>query len=199
MIKIAIFLSSWMSIMLIMFLLLPLYKSYRIDKFRYRMFRLRAELFDEAHKGEISFESDAYVMLREAINAFIRFGHKINLIRFVLFSIGLKTDDDTREPFSQRLKRNCTKQQKEMMMSYYEQLNICVVKHMIVTPFPLIVLLILCPIVPIIVLALILTKQTRKLLNRFKVLLDRLDLEQVSKQSHEDHLTYQGGTSKPSF
>ena len=84
-------------------------------------------------------------------------------------------------------------------MSYYERLNICVVKHMIVTPFSLIVLLILCPILLIPVLILILTKQTKKLLNRFKVLLDSLDLEQVSKQSHEDHLTYQGVTSKPSF
>ena len=199
MITVAIFLSSWMSIMLIMFLLLPFYKNYRIDKFRHRMFRLRAELFDEVHKGAISFESDAYIMLREAMNTFIRFGHKVNLIHFVLISVGLKTDDDIHEPFSQRLKRNCTKQQEEIMMSYYERLNICVVKHMIVTPFSLIVLLILCPILLIPVLILILTKQTKKLLNRSKVLLDSLDLEQVSKQSHEDHLTYQGVTSKPSF
>ncbi len=179
MINVAIFLSSWASIVLIAFLLFPLYKNYRIDKFRYRLFWLRAELFDEARKGTVSFENDAYIMLREIINAYIRFGHKLNLTRFVLFAFALKSDNGIREPFSERLKKNAIKKQEEIMMSYYERLNICVIKHMIVTPFFLAVLLILCPILLILVLVLILTKQTKKLLNRFKVLLDTLDLEQL--------------------
>ena len=197
MIKLVIFFSSWVSIVLIVFLLFPLYKNYRIDKFRHRLFRLRAELFDEARKGTISFENDAYIMLRETINVYIRFGHKLNLTRFVLFAFALKSDNGIREPFSERLKKNAIKKQEGIMMSYYERLNICVIKHMIVTPFSLAVLLILCPILLIPVLVLILTKQTKKLLTRFKVLLDNLDLEQVSKQSHEDHLTYQHGVIKP--
>jgi len=61
------------------------YVDYSIDAFRQRMFELRDALFDQARKGEISFESQAYSVLREKMNGFIRFAHRFSLIQLIGF------------------------------------------------------------------------------------------------------------------
>ncbi len=54
-----------------------LYRDYRIDLFRQRLFALRDELFDLARSGAISFDDRAYGLLRSTLNGFIRFGHRL--------------------------------------------------------------------------------------------------------------------------
>ena len=61
-----------------------LYKNYTIDIFRQRMFVLRDELFDDAAQGLIKFDHPAYGTMRRAMNGFIRFAHKLDLLQAIL-------------------------------------------------------------------------------------------------------------------
>src|SRR5437016_2293052 len=56
-----------------------LYRDYRVDLFRQRMFALRAELFDMAAAGRIAFDDPAYGKLRGMLNGYIRFAHRVSL------------------------------------------------------------------------------------------------------------------------
>src|SRR6266566_4122568 len=56
-----------------------LYRDYRVDLFRQRVFALRAELFEVGASGKISFDDPAYRMLRSMMNGYIRFAHRISL------------------------------------------------------------------------------------------------------------------------
>ncbi len=196
MIGVVILLASWLSIMLIVFLLIPLYKKYRIDAFRYRMFCLRGELFDEARKGTITFESDSYIMLRQSINTYIRFAHQLNLTKIFLFSWALKRVNPSNEPFLEKLKRKSTKEQKKIVVYYYERLTDEVMRHLILSPFffifvlPIILLTFCILVIPLVFVGLVLKirkwqvkSKIRKLQERLKIPLDNLDLEQVEKIS----------------
>jgi|SRR5882672_2427141 len=56
-----------------------LYRDYRVDLFRQRMFALRDELFDMAASGRIAFDNPAYGKLRDMLNGYIRFAHRVSL------------------------------------------------------------------------------------------------------------------------
>lgn len=196
MIEVVVLLSSWLSIMLIVFLLIPLYKKYRIDAFRQRMFCLRGELFDETRKGTITFESDSYIMLRQSINTYIRFAHQLNLTEIFLFSCALKRVNAITEPFSEKLKRKSTIEQKKIVACYYERLTDEVIRHLILSPFflifvlPIIFLIFCILVIPLLFVGLVLRirkwqvkSKIRKWQERLKIPLDNLDLEQVEKMT----------------
>lgn len=63
-----------------------LYRDYRVDLFRDRMFALRSELFDLAASGAVSFDDPAYAAMRTMINGYIRFAHRISLLVIILIS-----------------------------------------------------------------------------------------------------------------
>lgn len=63
----------------ILFIELP---KLNVDQTRDRLFKVRARLFDEAAKGNISFESDAYKISRLTLNGMIR-----NIEEFSLFGL----------------------------------------------------------------------------------------------------------------
>ncbi|HEX6039550.1 hypothetical protein [Longimicrobium sp.] len=56
-----------------------LYRDYRIDLFRQRMFAERDALFDYAAEGGIEFGHPAYTLVRSTMNGFIRFADRINV------------------------------------------------------------------------------------------------------------------------
>jgi hypothetical protein len=60
------------------------WSSVRLDCYRQRMFEVRDELFDYALAGKISFNDPAYRLLRQSINGFIRYGHKVSFGQFLL-------------------------------------------------------------------------------------------------------------------
>jgi hypothetical protein len=65
-----------------------LYRSYRLDLFRQRMFAVRDRLFDMGISGEIAFDDPAYGMLRSTINGIIHNGHRCGLMDiFILFAL----------------------------------------------------------------------------------------------------------------
>ena len=167
------FLASLISIAFLLFLLLWRFRDYRTDAFRQTMFQLRDELFDEARKGTINFDDDAYVMLRSAINGFIRFGHRLNLIQVILLHITLKKENHISEPFSERLKKNCTAEQEEIIIAYYMRMNFHIIEHLILSSYFLLLIGFMLAIPMLYLLAV--KKQIEKLGNYFSSLLDKLD------------------------
>lgn len=76
----------------ILILIFWLYGDYSIDSFRQRMFVLRDELFDEARSGLVEFDHPAYGLLRGAMNGYIRFGHRLRLLEFLIFMITVRKE-----------------------------------------------------------------------------------------------------------
>lgn len=70
-----------------------LWRDYRLDVFRERVFSLRDGLFLYALENKINFESIAYVGLRDRMNTMLRFAHELNFTRFFLVA--------TLHPFSE--------------------------------------------------------------------------------------------------
>lgn len=56
-----------------------LYRDYRIDLFRERMFALRDELFRMAANGDLSFDHPAYGLMRSTLNGLIRYADAVTL------------------------------------------------------------------------------------------------------------------------
>lgn len=61
------------------------WRPYRIDKVRNELFALRNELFDYAADGGVSLSNTAYRMLRDRVNALIRYAHIITVTRLLIF------------------------------------------------------------------------------------------------------------------
>jgi len=59
----------------------------RLDIFRQKMFALRDELFDYAESGRIGFNHPAYRLLRQSMNGFIRYGHRLTFFQINLMML----------------------------------------------------------------------------------------------------------------
>lgn len=62
-------------------------RRYRLDNVRLQLFALRNELFLLAANGDLAFDQPAYMVLRNRINALIRFAHIITAGRILLIGI----------------------------------------------------------------------------------------------------------------
>ena len=71
--------------------------SYRLDGFRQEMFSLRDELFDYAYSGKIGFDDPAYRLLRQLMNGFIRYAHRLTFFRVCMNLVVWKTVEVTPE------------------------------------------------------------------------------------------------------
>ena len=78
---------SLISLSLLLFLIVPLWNQYRIEKLRQDLFVVRDRLFMEAANGHIHFDSHSYRVTRTIINGLIRFGHKASLTRIILIML----------------------------------------------------------------------------------------------------------------
>lgn len=87
--SIATVVSSGLSLMGLVWLFFWLYRDYRRDLFRARLFSLRADLFDGAADGRISFDHPAYGLLRSTFNGFLRFGHRFGTLRMIAMALVL--------------------------------------------------------------------------------------------------------------
>lgn len=56
-----------------------------MDIHRQELFKIRNNLFDSAAKGEISFDEDAYGIIRSTLNGSINFLNELSVFRFILF------------------------------------------------------------------------------------------------------------------
>jgi hypothetical protein len=71
--------TSVVSLLLGWILFFWLYRDYRVDLLRERLFSVRDELFDLADSGRLDFDHPAYGMLRRTINGTIRHADRISL------------------------------------------------------------------------------------------------------------------------
>jgi hypothetical protein len=92
-------LSSGLSLLGLVVFFLWIYRDYRRDLLRARLFTIRAELFDGAVEKRLDFDHPAYGLLRSTLNGFLRFGHiygGFRLIGVTLFH-GAVSPDETRK------------------------------------------------------------------------------------------------------
>jgi hypothetical protein len=72
------------------------FRQYRIDRFRQNVFAVRDDLFMYAAEGNIDFNHPAYTTLRNVLNGYIRFSHRISFLHLVLHTNRrLGTQDQT--------------------------------------------------------------------------------------------------------
>ena len=74
------------TVMLLVSLAIVIYgpwQTYCTDAARQTLFEVRAELFDMARGGELSFESEEYRAIRKALNQNIRYAHVLTIWRFL--------------------------------------------------------------------------------------------------------------------
>lgn len=70
-------LESLTCLALLSVLLFSLLPTHNLVSFRQKMFELRDELFDFAAAGKIEFNDPAYRLLRQSMNGFIRYAHRL--------------------------------------------------------------------------------------------------------------------------
>ena len=120
------------------------YHDYRIDKFREEIFALRDRLFVIAEEGQLSFDDEAYGLLRSTLNGFIRFAHRLSFLSLVLF-ISQTTKDELmkysfQEKFSNAL-APLTPQARASLLRIHQEVHYSVAAHLFATsPFLLLVM-----------------------------------------------------------
>ena len=67
-----------------------LWPNVRLDSFRQNMFAIRDELFDYAASSRIGFNDPAYRLLRQSMNGFIRYGHRISFFQITMTKLTRK-------------------------------------------------------------------------------------------------------------
>lgn len=68
----------------LLFVLSFIWSAQRVDIFRQRMFAIRDELFDFAEAGGIDFGDPAYDLLRNSMNGFIRYAHRLSFFQVMI-------------------------------------------------------------------------------------------------------------------
>lgn len=68
-----------LALLVLGFLFFWLYRDYRVDLYRQRLFALRDELWDFAAAGDIEFDHPAHRVIRARLNGLIRFAHVLSL------------------------------------------------------------------------------------------------------------------------
>src|SRR5258708_22697110 len=78
-------------LLIVCVILFWLWPCVRLDAFRQDMFAVRDELFDYAASGQISFQHPGYRLLRQSMNGFIRYGHRISVFQITMTILMWKT------------------------------------------------------------------------------------------------------------
>lgn len=79
--QISVVIYSSLGLVALWFMIFVCWRQYTIDRFRQKLFDLRADLFDYALTGEVSFNAHEYIRLRNVLNSMIRFAHEVSFVR----------------------------------------------------------------------------------------------------------------------
>jgi hypothetical protein len=168
------YLVSLFSLGFIVIVLFWLYREYRVDKFRQKLFCLRDKLFDDAASGKLSFDDPAYGILRSTMNGTLRFGHRLNLLQMLLFILmSERYSDQLGEPYSERLDKalsKLTEEQRELVKMYHFKMNFIVIEQVIYSS-PVLLLTIILPLA----FALEAKKHVSRVVTALRSPLDKLD------------------------
>ena len=165
---------SLISLCFLVIMVFWLYRDYRVDKFRQKLFKLRDSLFDDAAAGKIPFDTNAYGMLRNTMNGSIRFGHRLNLSQMLLFILLTESGSKGAESsYSVRLRKalEClSDEQKALAQDYHEKMNFIVIEHMVFSS-PLLLISLIIPVA----FLLEAKKHVSAVISPFKSPLDKFD------------------------
>ncbi len=117
---------------------LRFWRGYATDKFRQDLFDLRAELFDYARTGAVSFNNRSYANLRKLINSLIRFAHEVSFVRLLVTIILERVRPCFRSlPDFPDIKRDADlgDEVKERLTAFHGRLFTLVFKQIICTSF----------------------------------------------------------------
>lgn len=129
------FLVSVLSIGLLFYIVFFAYQSYRVARFRYKVFKLRDELFQEAAGGFIGFDHNAYKAVRILMNGHIRFAHTMTLWQPVLlylierFRGKLEPDERSFYATYERATSDLDEKTKDRLDVYIDKLDGYVMRH----------------------------------------------------------------------
>jgi hypothetical protein len=131
---------SIVGIAFLLFVCLPLYTDYRIDKTRQSLFAIRDELFDAAARGEISFDSEAYRTTRLIMNGLIRFTHRASVMRvWLLIRLGARKNDAISREIAASFEAS-SKADRELCSRYLFEANKMCAKHFASSPLGMVLM-----------------------------------------------------------
>lgn len=120
----------------LLFLVLRLYRGYRIDALRHRLFVLRGELFDYALVNGLAFNDPAYVMLRASMNSLLRFARKMAFGKLLVLTLvgrrlrGLGLLEDHERQWHTALARLPEDEHRKKIAALHEHMLLEFSKHM---------------------------------------------------------------------
>ena len=160
---------GWLSLLGLWVWFFWLYRDYRIDAYRQRLFALRNQLWDYAAAGHISFDDPAYLVVRNRLNGLIRFAHLLSLV-WLLAAAGARAvrpfpelEEETRRELEEVLEK-VDARVANRLRAFHQQALLGAAEHSILVSPVFWVL-----VIPIILVALIRLAwlQGTQLLNRF--------------------------------
>ncbi len=112
-----------------------LFRAYRVEALRDRLFAVRQKLFDYANSGGVEFSDPAYAKLRRLINSLIRFAHHVTFPRFALGFVWASWDDpvcgsEPLEEWRQAVSR-LPPEAKERLEEIHGEALVLVVRHLV--------------------------------------------------------------------
>ncbi len=128
------------SILVILFVLIPMYRRIVTDMVRDRLFELRDELRGHCVANSIPLDSREYVLLRQLINYHLRFLETVNLKRIKRWDRFLKRNPELHEissSISQSLVSSYDKDLQEFLTRIRSQANDCVAIHVVLRSPPI--------------------------------------------------------------
>lgn len=166
------YLASLLSLAILWFQLFWAYNDFRVDQFRQQMFELRDQMFDDARNGLVSFDDEAYGIIRITMNGMVRYAHLISLSHVLLFRL-IRPNSRSLPSFRDRLGeslKTASPQRKSRYDSYVKRMNQIVARHIVLNS-PILIVTVLIPAAVIIAA----TSFVDRLISNFKEPIDRID------------------------
>ena len=113
-----------------------IYRDYRVDVFRQKLFRLRDELFMLAANGDLDFEHTAYGMTRMTLNGFLRFADRFNIISAILMARKMRDAQESVTRFELILEQSMNQlddETKDAVTSIISRMHLVIAEQLILT------------------------------------------------------------------
>lgn len=98
-------------------------RNYFLAKYRQKLFTIRDSMFDEAHNGNLSFDSLAYRMMRLRINGAIRRAHRLTPIDLLVIGFHRKAFMNLANNESNILKQAISSENNKAAQEYLEEVK----------------------------------------------------------------------------
>ncbi|WP_033998016.1 hypothetical protein [Pseudomonas paraeruginosa] len=123
------------------FVLYVEWKKYRLDKLRFQLFRIRDHLFGKASEGKISFDDEAYKIVRANINGMIRYSHELSIMNLMLFKRVSNLDiyQERAQNYRKRIERarsSLSPEAREVVDSAMKSMHYAVLTHISFNSLP---------------------------------------------------------------